>query len=127
VQSSAATVPSGLAPQYIRQFAVRRGATSTFVRVADVDWIEGLGDYAGLHVQDKTQLVRGPLSKLVARLDPIDFQRIHRSSIVQVDRIVRMESLFNRDLLVTLRDATVLRVSRTYSASLTDRLWNVTA
>jgi two-component system LytT family response regulator len=113
--------------QYIRQFAVRRGSAVTFVKTADVDWIEGLGDYAGLHVQDKTRLIREPLSSLAERLDPTEFQRIHRSCIVQVNRIVRVESLSNRDLLVTLCDSTILRVSRTYSASLSGLFRNVTS
>ena len=112
--------------QFIRQFAVRRGSAVTFVKASNVDWIEGLGDYAGLHVQEKTHLIREPLSSLAERLDPAEFLRIHRSSIVQVNRIIKTESLSNRDLLVTLRDHTILRVSRTYSASLSGLLRNAT-
>ena len=116
----------GARPQYIRQFAVRHGSAVTFVQAADVDWIEGLGDYAGLHVQQKTHLIREPLFRLVVHLNPAEFLRIHRSSIVQINRIVRTESLSNRDLLVTLRDSSILRVSRSYSASLSGVLRNAT-
>ena len=51
-------------PDVIRRFPVRRGNEFTFVQVGDVDWIEGLGDYAGLHVGDRTHLVREPLTLL---------------------------------------------------------------
>ena len=102
----------------IRHFIVRRGNTVAFVKTAQVDWIEGLGDYAGIHVGNKTHLIREPLTRLSARLDTTDFLRIHRSSIVRVERIVQVESLANRDLLVTLQDGTTLRASRSYSANL---------
>lgn len=72
----------------------------------------------GYTSENKTHLIREPLTRLSARLDTTDFLRIHRSSIVQVERIVQEESLANRDLLVTLRDGTTLRASRSYSANL---------
>jgi two-component system, LytTR family, response regulator len=102
----------------IRRFPVRRGNEFTFVQAGDVDWIEGLGDYAGLHVGDKTHLIREPLSVLEARLDPTQFVRIHRSTIVQVERIARVEASSNRDAVVTLRNRKTLRVSRTYRSRL---------
>jgi two-component system LytT family response regulator len=106
----------------IRHFIVRRGNTVAFVKTAQVDWIEGLGDYAGLHVGNKTHLIRESLTRLSARLDKTDFLRIHRSSIVRVERIAQVESLANRDLLVTLQDGTILRASRSYSANLQKQL-----
>jgi two-component system, LytTR family, response regulator len=106
------------ASDLIRRFPVRRGNDITFVQVGDVDWIEGLGDYAGLHVGERTHLVREPLTLLEARLDPTQFVRIHRSSIVQVERIVRVDPSSNRDALLTLRDGKTLRVSRTYRSHL---------
>lgn len=106
----------------IKQFPVRRGNAFTFVQVADVDWIEGLGDYAGLHVGGKTHLIREPLASLEARLDRNQFVRIHRSTIIQVERIVRVEPSVNRDAIVTLRGGKTLRASRTYSARLQELL-----
>jgi two-component system LytT family response regulator len=102
----------------VRRFPVRRGNEFTFVQVGDVDWIEGLGDYAGLHVGDRTHLVREPLTLLEARLDPKQFVRIHRSTIVQVERIARIDPSSNRDAVVTLRGGKTLRVSRTYRSRL---------
>jgi two-component system LytT family response regulator len=102
----------------IKRFPVRRGNEFTFVQAGDVDWIEGLGDYAGLHVGGRTHLVREPLTLLEARLDPAQFVRIHRSTIVQVERVARIEPSANRDAVLTLRDGKTLRVSRTYRSRL---------
>jgi two-component system LytT family response regulator len=109
-------------PDVIKRFPVRRGNEFTFVQAGDVDWIEGLGDYAGLHVGGKTHLIREPLTSLEARLDRTQFVRVHRSTIVQVERIVRVEPSANRDAVPTLRDGKTLRVSRTYRSRLDELL-----
>jgi two-component system LytT family response regulator len=106
----------------IRRFPVRRGNEFSFIQVGDVDWIEGLGDYAGLHVGARTHLVREALTSLEARLDPTQFVRIHRSTIVQVERIARVDPSSNRDAVLTLRDGNILRVSRTYRSRLDELL-----
>lgn len=106
----------------IKRFPVRRGKEFTFVQAGDVDWIEGLGNYAGLHVGGKTHLLREALASLQARLDPTQFVRIHRSAIVQVERIARVDPSVNRDALLTLRDGKTLRVSRTYRSRLDELL-----
>ena len=108
----------------IRRFAVRRGSEVTFVNVADVDWIEGLGDYAGLHVGSRTHLIRESLTSLAHALDQAEFLRVHRSTIVRVDRIVRIEPLANRDYLITLQDRRSVRSSRTYSKSVRELMQN---
>ncbi len=107
---------------FLKRFPVRRGNEFTFVQAADVDWIEGLGDYAGLHVGGKTHLIREALTALEARLDRKQFVRIHRSTIVQVERIVRVEPSVNRDAVLTLRDGKTLRLSRTYRSRLEELL-----
>ena len=115
---AAAETPTGL----IKRFPVRRGNEFNFVQAIDVDWIEGLGDYAGLHVGGKTHLIREALTSLETRLDRMQFVRIHRSTIVQVERIVRVEPSVNRDALLTLRDGKTLRLSRTYRSRLEELL-----
>src|SRR5580704_2516201 len=107
---------------FISRFPVRRGNEFTFIQAADVDWIEGLGDYAGLHAGGKTHLVREPLTSLEARLDPAQFVRIHRSTIVQVEHIARIDPSANRDAVLTLRNGKTLRVSRTYRSRLDELL-----
>jgi two-component system, LytTR family, response regulator len=107
---------------FLRRFPVRRGNEFTFVPAADVDWIEGLGDYAGLHVGGKTHLIREALTSLETRLDGKQFVRIHRSTIVQLERIARVEPSVNRDALITLRGGKTLRLSRTYRSRLEELL-----
>jgi Response regulator of the LytR/AlgR family len=103
---------------YASRFAVRIGNRVAFIAAADIDWIEAMGDYAGLHVGGKVHLLRERLHQLARRLDPAQFMRIHRSTIVRVDRIAEMEALSNRDSLLRLRDGTPLRASRTYGDAL---------
>lgn len=108
----------------LRRFAVRRGSEITFVNVADVDWIEGLGDYAGLHVGSRTHLVRESLTALAQRLDQRYFLRVHRSAIVRIDAILRIEPLANRDYLITLQNQSAIRSSRTYSKAVRKLMLN---
>ena len=103
---------------FVTRFALRNGQQVTFVLADEIDWIEGLGDYVGLHVKSKTHLLRRTLSAMENQLDGSRFLRIHRSTILQIDRIARIEPLPNRDSIVTLRDGTSLRASRTYNRGL---------
>ena len=102
------------APSFATRFAVRLGHRVVIVAADGIDWIEAMGDYAGLHSGGKLHLLREPLHRLARRLDPARFVRIHRSTIVQVDRIAEMQALSNRDSLLRLHDGTPLRASRTY-------------
>lgn len=105
-----------------QRFAVRNGKRISFVTANEVEWIEAQGDYAALHVGGKTHLLREPLHLLEQRLDSSSFVRIHRSTIVRIDRIAEMQALANRDCLLRLKDGTTLRVSRSYSDRLQDAL-----
>ena len=105
-----------------RTFSVRVGARTVLVPVAEVERIEADGDYATLHAHGKTWLVRERLHNLAMQLDPCQFHRVHRSSIVRLDMIAELHSLTNRDALLRLRDGSVLRASRTYMPSLAEAL-----
>jgi two-component system LytT family response regulator len=108
----------------LRRFAIRRGSEITFVNVAEVEWIEGLGDYAGLHVGARTHLIRESLTALAQRLDRGCFLRVHRSTIVRIDSILRIEPLLNRDYLITLKNGNTVRSSRTYSKAVRNLMQN---
>jgi len=108
----------------LRRFAVRRGSEITFVNVEDVEWIEGLGDYAGLHVGTRTHLVRESLTALAQRFDQGLFLRVHRSTIVRIDAILRIEPLASRDYLITLQTGHTVRSSRTYSKAVRQLMLN---
>lgn len=105
-----------------RSFSVRVGTRTVLVPVAQVERIEADGDYATLHANGKTWLVRERLHNLAMQLDPRQFHRVHRSTIVRLDMIAELRSLTNRDALLRLRDGSVLRASRTYMPALADAL-----
>ncbi len=105
-----------------RTFSVRVGARTVLVPVAEVERIEADGDYATLHANGKTWLVRERLHNLAMQLDPRQFHRVHRSSIVRLDMIAELRALTNRDALLRLRDGSVLRASRTYMPALAEAL-----
>jgi two-component system LytT family response regulator len=103
---------------YATRLVARDGVKVSFVRVADVDWIDSAGNYARLHVGPRAHLVRETLKSLEARLDPAEFVRVHRSAIVRVERIAALEPYFHGEYIVTLSDGTRLSASRSYSARL---------
>lgn len=111
------------APAQPSRLTVRVGTREEVVNMADVDWIEADGDYATLHLGPKTLLLREPLRKLASRLDPDQFVRIHRSTIVRVSRVAQVQALTNRDAMIRLADGTALRVSRTYTQTLRQALF----
>jgi two-component system, LytTR family, response regulator len=92
----------------------------------DIDWIEAQGDYSQLHVGKREYLLRESLTFLESRLDASSFLRIHRSAIVRIHRIVRVDSRLNRDSVITLASGSILRVSRTYNHHLRNLLRNRT-
>lgn len=106
----------------VRSFSVRVGSRTVLVPVDDVERIEADGDYACLHANGKTWLVRERLHNLALQLDPRQFHRVHRSSIVRLDMIAELRSLTNRDAMLRLRDGSVLRASRSYMPALAQAL-----
>ena len=93
---------------------VKARGSVTFVRVAEIDWIGAAGNYVKLHVGRDRHLIRETLSNLERRLDPRVFVRIHRSTIVNVDRIQEVQPWVKGDHVVVLRDGQKLTLSRTY-------------
>jgi len=99
-------------PSYIGRFAVRSDGRVRFVAAADVDWIEADGNYMVLHVGETRHRLRASLAGLTEGLDPKQFVRIHRSVIVNVDRIREVQPWFGGDYIAILRTGAKLRVSR---------------
>ena len=100
------------------RLAIRSGDRILIVKVDDIDWIEGAGVYARLHVGTKTHLLRETLTNLAEQLDPERFVRIHRSTIVNRERVRELRSYFHGEYIVLLEDGTQLKLSRTYRDSL---------
>ena len=101
-------------PQYLKRVPVKTARGTTLVLTEEIDWIGSAGHYLELHAGRDTHLIREKMSYLETRLDPKDFMRIHRSTIVNLDRIKSLHPLFNGDQLIILKDGQELNLSRTY-------------
>jgi len=104
--------------RYPQRLAVRSGEGTLLVRVADIEWIEAAGNYLCVRAGKDTHVIRETLTQMERRLDPARFVRIHRSRIVNIDRIARLAPLFNGDHALYLHDGTELTLSRTYRDAL---------
>lgn len=94
------------------RIVIRGTGGSLVIRVEEVDWLEAVGSYVRVHAGELGKLVRTSLTEMEDRLDSVRFCRIHRSSIVNLDRVREVEPLGHGDALVRLVDGTELRVSR---------------
>jgi two-component system LytT family response regulator len=99
---------------YLGRLAVKRNQRIVLVNVADIDWFESSANYVQLHTRGTSYAVRMTMGELERQLDPTRFARIHRSTIVQIDRIKDIVASWHGDFDVTLRDGTMLRLSRNY-------------
>ncbi len=93
---------------------VRSGASATFLRAEEIDWIEAARNYVRLHVGETVHTLRETLTNIEARLDSRRFLRIHRSTIVNIDRIRRIRPGFGTESMLELDDGTRLTISRAY-------------
>jgi two-component system, LytTR family, response regulator len=107
-------VPAGDPGSYPRRFLVKGDGQMYFVGVDDIDWIEAYGNYVRLHVGKGVHLIRETLGNIERKLDPTRFARVHRSSIVNLDRVARMDLWGAGDYVVLLKDGTKLKLSRWY-------------
>jgi two-component system LytT family response regulator len=101
----------GLA-RYARRLVIRQGDRLTIVRVEDVDWIEAADYYACLHVGAKTHLLRQTMAELERSLDPARFFRLHRSAIVNLERIHELVPHTKGEYAAILEGGASLRVGR---------------
>ncbi|MGV3590735.1 MAG: LytR/AlgR family response regulator transcription factor [Gammaproteobacteria bacterium] len=113
--------PSGTALQQGR-ILVRTAGHVYFLKPQDIAWIEADGDYVNIHAGSKTHLVRETLKAMEDRLGNDGFQRIHRSSLVNLEAIRELIANDNGDYQVVLKDDTVLKLSRNYRDQLYARL-----
>ena len=109
-------------PQYLRRIPVKTSRGTTLVLTEEIDWVASSGHYLELHAGRETHLIREKLSQLETKLDPKDFMRIHRSTIVNLDRIKSFHPLFNGDQIIILKDGRELNLSRTYYDKLMTRI-----
>jgi two-component system, LytTR family, response regulator len=97
---------------HLDRLVIKSGGRAFFLKTDEIDWIEAEGKYVRLHVGRESYLLREPLGTLEAQLDPRRFLRIHRSTIVNIDRIRELQPWFHNEVRVILRDGTELMLSR---------------
>ena len=98
---------------------IRHDGSIQLVNAVDIDWIDAAGDSVKLHAGKTTHALRKSMGEMIAMLDPRQFVRIHRSTIVNVERVRELQPWFHGEYVVVLRDGTKLKLSRGYRDNLT--------
>ncbi len=106
----------------VDRLAIREGAHLAVVRTDSIDWVEAADNYVCLHCGPVTHIMRETMNSLETSLDDSVFVRIHRSTIVNLDRVKELQPWFRGDYRVILHDGTVLTLSRTFKDRVQSRL-----
>jgi two-component system LytT family response regulator len=101
--------------KYPERMIVKSSGRVFFVRTDDIDWVEASGNYVKIHTKSDAHLLRESMKNMELKLDPKTFVRIHRSAIVNIDRIKELEPWFHGEYIVIMRDGTRLTASRVFS------------
>jgi len=109
---------------FLMRFMIRSGGRVAFIKSGEVDWIAADDYYLKLHVGTKAHLLRMSMNELEEKLDPGQFLRIHRSTIVNFDRIKELHQNPNGEYVVVLKDGTELKLSRNRRERLEKLLMN---
>ena len=102
---------------YPDKLTIKDGSEVTLVPTHDIDWVDAAGDYMCVHAGGTTYVMRSTMKDLEAQLDPGTFQRIHRSTLVNLNRVVKLSSHINGEYFLTLECGARLKLSRTYKDS----------
>ena len=100
--------------EHADRLAIKDGSTITFVQIKDIDWIDAAGDYMCVHVAGTTHIMRTTMKELESKLDSSIFQRIHRSTIVNLQRVEKVSSHINGEFHLSLTCGASLKMSRSY-------------
>lgn len=105
---------AGDEPRYANILPIRDDSDTVRVDVNSIDWIDAAGDYMCIHADGRTYVLRETMKSLAAILDPKIFQRVHRSTIVNVRRVRRLRPHTNGEYFLTLEDGQEIKLSRSY-------------
>ena len=108
--------------KYLERLVIKAAGRIYFLETNDIDWIEAEGNYVSVHAGKKSHLLRETISSLESQLDPKKFLRIHRSSIVRIDRIRELQPWFHGEFRVVLQNGMQLTLSRNYRDKLQEAL-----
>jgi two-component system LytT family response regulator len=109
---AAPSAPPARPSEYADRLVVKSSGRVFFLRSEEVDWIEAADYYVKLHALGKMHLLRETMNALESRLDPRRFFRVHRSAIVNLDRIRELQPYFRGEHVLILQDGTKLKLSR---------------
>jgi two-component system LytT family response regulator len=107
------------------RLAIKSGGSVYFLRTDEIDWVEAAGNYTRLHAGKQVHLLRETMTALETKLDPKRFARIHRSAIVNLERVRELQPYFHGDYIVLMQDGTQLTLSRNYRPRLGERFGNL--
>ena len=110
----AGIVPDDAMAGPVPALAIRQGREIARVPLASIDWIDSAGDYMCVHAAGQTYILRGTMKSLEDALDPAMFQRVHRSTIVNLGRVERMRPHMNGEFFLILAGGHEIKLSRTY-------------
>jgi len=111
--------------RYSERLVVKTGGRVFFLNTDEIDWIEAEGNYVNIHTgAKKSYLLRETISSLESQLDPKEFVRIHRSAIVNINRIKELQPWSHGEYHILLQDGTRLTLSRSYREKLQSALGN---
>jgi two-component system, LytTR family, response regulator len=107
-------------PEYLERLVIRTNGHIFFIKTEEIDWLEAEGNYVRLHSGKESYLLRDAISSLENQLDPKKFLRIHRSAIVNINRIQELQPWFHGEYRVILQDGVQLTLSRSYRDKLNE-------
>ena len=110
--------------KYLERLVVKSVGRVFFLKTDEIDWIEAAGNYIKLHVGRDSHMIRETMSGIESKLDPEKFLRIHRSTVVNIDRIKELHPMFSGDYSVILRNGAELALSRNYRDRFTELFEN---
>jgi two-component system LytT family response regulator len=99
---------------YPDRIAIKDGGETTLVPTVDIEWVDAAGDYMCVHAKGQTHIMRVTMKELESQLDPANFQRVHRSTIVNLDRVERVCSHMNGEFHLILSNGSTVKMSRSY-------------
>jgi two-component system LytT family response regulator len=111
---AAAANQAPAAPRYVRMLPIRTGRETLRLDVTTIDWIDAAGDYMCLHADGQTHVLRATMKELEEMLDPLVFQRVHRSTIVNLARVKSLRPHLNGECFLKLQSGQEVKLSRSF-------------
>ena len=108
------SLTSGTKSSYPEKISIKDSQTVTIIQIKDIDWVDAAGDYMGIHVGDDIHIMRTTMKQLEAQLKPDIFQRVHRSTIVNLSRVKQVCSHMNGEYHLILEGGARLKMSRSF-------------